>query len=38
MDIEEAMRTQRAIGPTTRKPVGEVVSVDRYGQRPFAAG
>jgi len=23
-------------GPTTRKPVGEVVSVDRYGNRPFA--
>jgi nitroreductase len=22
-------------GPTTRKPVGEVVSVDRYGNRPF---
>ena len=24
-------------GPTTRRPVGEVVSVDRYGQRPFAS-
>jgi len=22
-------------GPTTRKPVGDVVSLDRYGQRPF---
>jgi hypothetical protein len=22
-------------GPTTRRPVGEVVSVDRYGNRPF---
>ncbi|HVP27770.1 MAG TPA: nitroreductase family protein [Myxococcota bacterium] len=22
-------------GPTTRKPVGEVVSLDRYGNRPF---
>ena len=25
-------------GPTTRRPVGEVVSLDRYGNRPFAAG
>jgi nitroreductase len=24
-------------GPTTRRPVGEVVHVDRYGNRPFAA-
>ena len=24
-------------GPTTRRPVGEVVSVDRYGNRPFRA-
>jgi nitroreductase len=23
-------------GPTTRRPVGEVVSLDRYGNRPFA--
>ncbi len=23
-------------GPTTRRPVGEVVSLDRYGHRPFA--
>ena len=22
-------------GPTTRRPVGEVVSLDRYGQRPW---
>ena len=22
-------------GPTTRRPVGEVVSLDRYGNRPF---
>jgi hypothetical protein len=28
---------QGRYGPTTRRPVGEVVSVDRYGQRPFAA-
>ncbi|MFT4571119.1 MAG: nitroreductase [Hyphomicrobiaceae bacterium] len=24
-------------GPTTRRPVGEIVSLDRYGNRPFAA-
>lgn len=24
-------------GPTTRRPVGEVVSLDRYGNRPFAS-
>jgi nitroreductase len=24
-------------GPTTRRPVGEVVSLDRYGNRPFGA-
>ncbi len=24
-------------GPTTRRPVGDVVSVDRYGNRPFAS-
>jgi hypothetical protein len=46
MPLEEAMRTQRAIrrplgwprgryGPTTRRPVGEVVHVDRFGNRPF---
>jgi hypothetical protein len=22
-------------GPTTRRPVGEIVHVDRYGNRPF---
>jgi hypothetical protein len=22
-------------GPTTRRPVGELVSLDRYGNRPF---
>jgi nitroreductase len=25
-------------GPTTRKPVGDVVSLDRYGRRPFRKG
>jgi nitroreductase len=25
-------------GPTTRRPVGEVVSLDRYGRRPWKAG
>ncbi len=25
-------------GPTTRRPVGEVVSLDRYGNRPFLVG
>lgn len=25
-------------GPTTRRPVGEVVHVDRWGNRPFTAG
>jgi nitroreductase len=25
-------------GPTTRRPVGEVVHVDRYGNQPFRSG
>jgi nitroreductase len=25
-------------GPTTRRPVGEVVSLDRFGNRPWAGG
>lgn len=47
MPLEEAMRTHRSIrrlrndpvddayGPTTRRPVGDVVSPDRYGNRAY---
>ena len=34
--VDDALLPIGRYGPTTRKPVGDVVHFDRYGNRPYA--